>query len=158
FSSDGRILVSASFDNTLRRWDLAAGERAKWRIPVGGIVDAVNFSPDSKRLVSGSQITIRSAAGESRRLCVTQLWDVDERIGLIPRAAFTNETEDLTCQVRFSPDGTIVGTDDFVRLRFLRVPGLTPIFAGGARTPRWEDLGRWLVYVDQPFRPRIVRC
>lgn len=64
FSADGQRLASASFDNTVRIWDLAAG-RELHQCPAGDAVHALAFSPDGRLL---------AAACEDHSV---RLWDAD---------------------------------------------------------------------------------
>src|SRR5262249_49568840 len=69
YSGDGRFLVTGSFDHTAVIWDTATMQP---RVRLGGhrgVVEAVAFSPDSKRLVTAS------ADG------VLRLWTVPEGTG-----------------------------------------------------------------------------
>ena len=61
FSSDGRRVVSGSWDGTAQVWDIsttlnagAAGRREVFRLTHNDDVNAVGFSPDGKWVVSGS--------------------------------------------------------------------------------------------------------
>ena len=90
-SPDGRRMVSASIDRTLRLWNVASGQ------PIGppllghsGTVRAVAFSPDGRRIVSGSSDT------------TLRIWDgfTGSPIG----AAILGNTGPIL-SVAFSPDG-----------------------------------------------------
>jgi WD40 repeat protein len=53
-SPDGRILVSASDDNTIKMWDLATGRPVRTLKGHTGPIRSIAFSPDGRRLASGS--------------------------------------------------------------------------------------------------------
>src|SRR5262249_34129159 len=49
FSPDGKTLASASYDGTIRLWDVARGEaKATLKMPFGFPVEGLAFSPDGK--------------------------------------------------------------------------------------------------------------
>ncbi|MGH7201885.1 MAG: WD40 repeat domain-containing protein [Planctomycetaceae bacterium] len=54
FTPDGRWLVTASFDRTLRLWDLQTGQSSRTLEGHGGLVLCVAVSPDGTRIASGS--------------------------------------------------------------------------------------------------------
>jgi hypothetical protein len=67
FSSDGRMIASASKDQTVRLWDVQNGRTLRTLTGHFGAVNAVAFTPDGRTIVSASQDgTIRwwSLAGE----------------------------------------------------------------------------------------------
>ena len=91
FSPDGRRIVSASNDKTLRLWDAATGQQIGPSL-TGHTAEvfAVAFSPDGRRIVSASSDT------------TLRLWDAatGQQIGP-PLTGHTNTVR----SVAFSPDG-----------------------------------------------------
>jgi hypothetical protein len=98
FSPDGTRLVSGSFDQTLRVWDVGTGREA---LALQGHTDGVTcvaFSPDSERLVSG---------GYDRTL---RAWDAQTGREVLTLKGHRGSVRRVT----FSPDGRRIasGGDD----------------------------------------------
>jgi eukaryotic-like serine/threonine-protein kinase len=102
FAPDGRRLVSAGFDKTVRVWDAATGEALAVLTGHDEAVAAVAFSPDGRLLASAS------------RDRTVRLWDARtlRPLDTLPHASIIHA-------VAFSPDGTRLGTgceDNTIRL------------------------------------------
>jgi WD40 repeat protein len=76
FSSDGRLILSGSVDNTVRIWDAVTGAERRVLRGHSGSVNAVAFSPNSRLIVSGSfERSVRiwdAATGAERRVLQSQ--------------------------------------------------------------------------------------
>jgi serine/threonine protein kinase/WD40 repeat protein len=103
FSSDGRRLLSGSFDGTVRLWDAESGALVQTFLQHNGLVEGVALTRDGRRAVSAGWYdkTVR-------------VWDVDTGIQLL---AYEHPVELLSVAV--SPDGRQVlsgGADGVLRL------------------------------------------
>lgn len=90
FSSDGRYLASAGFDNTVRLWDVQTGEELRLFNRHAARVYAVEFTPDDKLILSASEDA------------TARLWDVatGEQVGRVVAS-------DAIHGISFSHDGSL---------------------------------------------------
>lgn len=109
FATDARTLVSASADKTIKIWEAAGA----WgdSIDLADFAErvlAVDFSPDSKRLVTGGGVP--AASGE------VTIWDLEKRERVL---ALDHPHSDTVFGVSFSPDGKLIASaagDKFLKV------------------------------------------
>jgi WD40 repeat protein len=100
-----RLTVSASYDATLRLWDLESRQTLHTLEGHTNWVRAVAVTPDGRRAVSAS---------DDRTL---RLWDLESGKEIV---TFTGESGMDSCAI--APDGqTIIGGDESGRVHFLRL-------------------------------------
>ncbi len=107
-TSDGARVISASYDKTLKIWDLKTGEQIRILKGLTGRINAVAVTPDGTRVISASY---------DRTL---KVWDLEtgEVIG-----TFSGDGALMTCAI--SPDGkTIVAGEASGKVHFLRLEGV----------------------------------
>lgn len=109
FSSDGRLVVTASGDNTARVWDATTGQPVTAPLRHSGQVSCAAFTPD------GNQVYTASFDGSVR------CWDA--ATGTLAGPALRHAG--AVWSVSVHPDGRILtaGDDDTARLWEARLPG-----------------------------------
>jgi WD40 repeat protein len=94
FSPDGRLLATASRDETVKLWATETGEEVQTLHGHGGFVQSVAFSPDGRLLATGS------LDGTAR------LWSVENGEEIRTLRGHENSVR----SVAFSPDGELLAT------------------------------------------------
>ncbi|MCI0626378.1 MAG: WD40 repeat domain-containing protein [Acidobacteria bacterium] len=151
FTSDGQVLASASLDQTIRLWDVAAvwhpGPLEPPTVQHGITVHAVCFSSNSKYLAS---IHWEDESHESTKTNQTtvKLWEVATHAE-VAMARQPGTKRGGGHRIAFSPDARMLAADDGGILRLYSVPALLPLtnWLGGA--PAFSSDPNWIFYLAE---------
>ncbi len=134
FSPDGKYVVTGSWDNTMKLWDVKTGKLIRTFIGHQFAVFGVDFSPDGKYLISSSKDN------------TIKLWNV--KTGGLLRTFYGHKS--WVYSVRFSPDGKYFASgswDGSVKLWDMRTEKLITTFYGhtqGILTVRFSNNGKYI--------------
>lgn len=134
FSPDGKYVVTGSWDNTIKMWEVKTGKLIRTFAGHQFAVFGIDFSPDGKYLISSSKDN------------TIKLWNV--KTGGLLRTFYGHKSWVYT--VRFSPDGKYFASgswDGAVKLWDMRTEKLVTTFYGhtqGILTVRFSNNGKYI--------------
>ncbi len=122
YSHDGKLIASTSDDKTIRLWNAETGQEVR-KMMVPEHIQAVTFSPDDKRLMTGGRDKpmigefLQEIFGDSEinKGVSARLWDVQTGELLQTFSDHSNDVNDIA----YSNDGVWIataGSDKLVRL------------------------------------------
>jgi WD40 repeat protein len=130
FSPDGKQIISASWDNNLKLWDLA-GNCLQTFVGYTAVILNANFSPDGKQIVSASKVWGSYPMRQRQSVChlgwnlhsisptqsswqLQQLWCNDYRLNFTNKVLTTIHATDTAWQLLNFSNGTqTMSIDDY---------------------------------------------